>query len=226
MISILLPTRKRLPALTKTVRKLYQLAARPEQLELVLRVDNNDPTDYSDFQWRKNTQLLVGPRWGYKGMHRYYDEVARAASHEWMLIWNDDMFMITERWDEVLLSRGADKMHVQFLKRDTYGPEVPGDPYKNTDTACPFFRKTMFNLMGRTSMNAHVDSWLDYVSESLKIKTFRHDIIYHHDRPDDETARERVFDWVEFQTTANADHRARDHAVLEEYLAAHPEERP
>lgn len=226
MISILLPTRKRLPALLQTVRTLYSLAARPEQLELVLRVDADDPTDYSDFRWRMNTQLIVGPRWGYKGMHLYYDEVSRAATKPWLLIWNDDMFMLTERWDEVLLSRGADKMHVQFLKRDTYGPEVPGDPYQNTDTACPFYPKAMYELMGRTGCNAHVDSWLDYVSEALKIKTFRHDVIYHHDRPEDETAHERVFDWEAFQTAENANERATDVARIAEYLSRHPETRP
>lgn len=226
MISILLPTRKRLPALMQSVRTLYNLAAKPDELELVLRVDDNDPTDYSDFKWRKNTQLLVGPRWGYKGMHRYYDEVSRAATKPWLLIWNDDMFMLTEKWDQILMSRGADKFHVQFLKRDTYGPEVPGDPYKNTDTACPFYPKRMHEIMGRAGCNAHVDSWLDYVSEALQIKTFRHDVIYHHDRPDDETARERVFDWEAFQNEENARERAIDIAELKKYLDAHPEQRP
>lgn len=227
MISILLPTRKRLPALQRTIRDLYKLAARPEDLELVLRVDDNDPTDYSEFAWRRNTLVLTGPRYGYKGMHRYYAEVSKAATKPWLLIWNDDMFMLTPKWDEILLSRGADKMHVQFLKRDTYGPEVPGDPYKNTDTACPFYPKLMFTLMGnRTGTNAHVDSWLDYVSEALKIKTFRHDVIYHHDRPEDETAHERVFDWEAFQNKENAAERSVDIEAIRSWLDAHPEARP
>lgn len=228
-ISVLLPTRKRLGGLVRTVNVLRELAGRPDDLEFLVRVDDDDPTDYGDFlATTPGVVFLRGPRWGYKNMHMYYGQLAAAASHPWCQIWNDDMFMITNYWDQVLLARNPEKLHVQFLKRDTYGPEVPGDPYKNTDTACPAFPKKLFELMGRVSDNAHVDSWLDYVSEALGIKTFRHDIVYHHDRLEDETAHECIagWDWEAFQNEKNTSSRTDDINKIRAFFDAHPEMRP
>lgn len=230
MISVLLPTRKRPAGVNRTLGGLLELAARPLEFEVILRVDEDDPTDYGaidhlDYLDRYGqARVLRGPRHGYKNMHIYYGELARAATKPWCLIWNDDMFMVTPRWDDVLLSNGFDKMHVQFLKRDIYGAQAPGEPAYNIDCACPFFPKRYFEVTGRLSANAHVDSWLDYVSEILKIKTFRHDVVYHHDRLEDETAREVIagYDWQAFHTPENAGERSADIRKLADFLLDNP----
>lgn len=224
MISILLPTRKRPKGLREAIESLYSLAHKPDSLETILRVDNNDPTDYSAYRNRGN-RVIVGERWGYKNMHLYYDEVSRAATGRWLLMWNDDMTMLTKDWDALLLNFSS-KLCVQFLKRDIYAPKNPDNEYEHIDTAYPAWPKTLFDLMGRVSLNCHCDSWLADTSEDAKIKVLRHDIVIHHDRPEDETASERVYDWEAYQGGAMRGGRDEDVAKIMAFLAKHPEMRP
>src|SRR5690348_18383216 len=56
--------------------------------------------------------------------------------------------------------------------------------------------------------NCHCDSWLDYVSEDAGIKILRHDIVFHHDRPNDDTAKDRK------STRLNSSHPSISYAVF------------
>lgn len=215
-ISILLPTRKRAEMLARSVESMYRLAARPDDIELLLRVDDDDPTDYGSYVGRANATVIRGPRWGYRNMHRYYDQLSSASSGRWLFIWNDDTYMLTPRWDELLLSLDG-QMRVQFPKRDILA---------KCDTTFPVFPKTLHEVMGSLAENCHVDSWLDAVSYEVGILTYRDDIVFHHDRPEDEVANERVYAWEEFQANDMRSARADAVARLRRYLEEHPEARP
>lgn len=217
-ISILLPTRKRQEGLKQAVDTMFDLATHPDRLELLLRHDDDDSTDLSEYHDRPNTVVLGGERWGYVGMHLYYDQLASIATGDWLFIWNDDTQMHTKGWDERIREHDG-KLCVQFPKRDELAAG-------SCDTTFPVIPKTLFEIMGRTSLNAHVDSWLDYVSKGADIDIFRHDIVFHHDRPNDETARERVFDWEAFQAPSMYDERARDMRLIREFLEKNPQMLP
>jgi hypothetical protein len=97
MISVLIPTRNRPGHLLNAIRALVELADRPRDLELLLRADNDDRTDYeaqfvvSSCFDQPSTVLFRGLRHGYTNIHRYYNELARVAHGEWLMIWNDDI---------------------------------------------------------------------------------------------------------------------------------------
>lgn len=220
MISVLLPTRKRPEGLRVAIRSVLDLAHSPDDVEIILRVDDNDPTDYSSYG-----HVLRGPRWGYKHLYKYYDELSAASRGPLLLLWNDDLVMLTKHWDS-RLKEYEQRLCVQFMKRDIYAPKIEDDSYQNIDTAYPVYPKLLFEVMGHVSLNCHCDSWLDYVSEACGVKVLRHDIVVHHDRPEDETAAERVFDWEAFHTSDNTSCRANDIEKVRTYLSLHPELRP
>lgn len=213
-ISILLPTRKREVGLIAAVTSLRAFC-KSANLQFCVRVDDDDTgLDYGFYAERLGLDLQVGPRWGYKQMHRYYDELAARAIGTMLLIWNDDMTMLTPGWDQLLLQHKK-KLRIQYLKRDCLIGSV--------DTTCPAFPKRLFDVLGHTSGNCHVDSWLDYVSEQVPgCKTYRSDIVFHHDRPNDETALERVYDWEAFNGTEPAAQRHIDACKLKTFIMENP----
>lgn len=193
----MIPTRKRPQHLARAVASLADRASTGEPIEYLLRVDDDDSTDYEPYRRLQakgeNFTVIGGPRHGYKQMHLYYNELAAAARGEWLVVWNDDMDMLTEGWDEKLLSR-RDELLVMFLRRDIS---------ETCDTAYPAFPKRLFELLGHVSMNCHCDSWLDVVSEKAGIRIFREDIVLHHHRLEDETASEIQYDWEAFNGSAD-----------------------
>ena len=103
MISVLVPSRERPELLARSLDSLGE-----GDLEVLVRVDEDDPRleGYSRFPG-----LIVGPRHGYRRLNHYYNELAERARGDWLLLWNDDSFMETPDWIDIVRSfdghRGA-----------------------------------------------------------------------------------------------------------------------
>lgn len=102
-VSVLLPTRKRPESLRASVTSLRERATYPDLLDILVAVDPDDPESVEVAKELGIERIWVtDERYGYGQLHRYYNGLADAADGEWMLLWNDDAKMLTERWDEVL----------------------------------------------------------------------------------------------------------------------------
>lgn len=176
MISVLIPTRGRVDRLRESIFSLIKHSG-GEMLEFVLRTDEDEtpvlPT--LDGPCRE----IRGERYGYAGMHRYYNELAAAAAGDFLLIWNDDIDMLTEGWDKLLVEGTG---HVQFLRRDIRIA---------ADDSIPFVRKSVFDALGHLSQHCFVDTWLSRVAMAAGVRQFRNDIIIRHHRLEDETSAGR-----------------------------------
>lgn len=211
MISILLPTRKRPARLKAAVASLAD-RARGGPIEWLLRVDDDDPTDYSAYRHREGWTVIGGVRHGYQKIHRYYNELAAAAQGTLLVVWNDDMDMRTDGWDLKIAER--QDFVVQFLRRDI-SPRC--------DTAYPVFPKRLFDVMGHVAENCHVDSWLDVVATRAGIQVFRPEIVLHHHRLTDETASENIPDWEAFNGSPELGAiRDEDVRRIQEYMKGEP----
>lgn len=107
--SVLLPTRGRPESLRASVTSLRQRAAYPDLLDILVAVD---PDDAETVDVAKELGIdkiwTADERYGYGQLHRYYNALADAAEGEWLLLWNDDATMMSERWDEVLANQPDD----------------------------------------------------------------------------------------------------------------------
>ena len=98
LCSVLIPSRKRVDRLWKTIGSVLTTAAHPEQVEVIIRADDDDPDTIKSWAsgpqegWiRSNVHLHVGPRMrGYPDLHKMYEEMKAFAKGKWLWVFNDD----------------------------------------------------------------------------------------------------------------------------------------
>ena len=86
----------------KSIQSLLSNAVNPDSVEIVTRIDDDDPQAGKYMSSTTGTQMrvfIVGQCLGYSGVGVYYDECARVATGDVLLTWNDDMFSETPGWD-------------------------------------------------------------------------------------------------------------------------------
>lgn len=201
MISMLLPARGRTANLYASVDSVYSLASHPENVEVLVRMDDDDKclqdeqvvlADIAKHVGRDLVRVEVGPRLGYARMHEYYNDLAARARGDWLFIWNDDIEMLTEGWDEKIAD--APLFSVQFPRRDMRD---------TTDYTLPVVGRPVYESVGHLSLNAYCDAWISDVSAFAGTSVIRNDVVFLHHRLDDETLREQAgasSEWAKFVT--------------------------
>lgn len=154
MISVLLPTRGRPQSLNRSVGSLRELAA-PRVVEVMVALDPDDLDSLPAVRslWLTGpTRAWVAPeRYGYPRLHEYYNELARQASGEWLLLWNDDAVMRTRDWDKVIEAQKPAVLHLQA--NHCAGANL-----------FPAWPKAWSDALGHVSLSPHVDLWLGQVA--------------------------------------------------------------
>lgn len=102
--SILMPTRRRPDDAVRAVESLRSHAVRPDAVEYLLRFDSDDRASYDAVRAQGGTHVraFIGRRYGYRGMHHYYNLLARKARGAFLVAWNDDAQMVSDGWDEMV----------------------------------------------------------------------------------------------------------------------------
>lgn len=201
MISILVPTRNRPEALKRSYDSLRSRTT--EDFEFLLAVDEDDTTDYSDYD-----DVWVMPRHGYTKLHLYYNELAEHATGDWLFLWNDDCLMQTDDWTAVI---------------EAFEPKLVLNPASNHgSTLCcfPIVPKRFVDLIGHFSLNCSNDTWWEEIGKMLGILTHVPTLNILHDRADltgnnnDQVYQERVYDSANFYSMEMKTQREHDAAKL------------
>jgi hypothetical protein len=153
VISVLCPTRGRPTLLRQSYESLLETAARPQDVEFLAAVDPDDfEVNVSSVSWLPDSAVRVMPeRYGYDGLHVYYQRLAAIARGDWLLIWNDDAVMLTPSWDNIV-----EQQPPTVLVADIQSPHSP--------LCCfPAVRRTAVQALSKFSTNnPHVDTfWQD-----------------------------------------------------------------
>lgn len=196
-ITILLPTRGRPELLEKSLKSLIDRASNPEDIEIMLGLDEDDTAtiDYiketiAPYLQDKGVEARANifKPLGYENLHTYVNTLAGASMGEWLFFWNDDGIMTTEGWDNVINSyTGQFKL---LAPNDNHN----GHPY----AIFPVVPRDWYILTGHLSQNAQNDAWLSHIAYMLDIFE-RIDIEFVHDRADitgnndDETFKNRKY---------------------------------
>jgi hypothetical protein len=189
IVSILLPTRGRSKALHDSIASLNDKARKPENIEILLRRDYDDPTILGKLP--TNVKIYTGERHGYKNLHKYYNELCAEATGRWLWIWNDDFLIMTQDYDDILSQKYKFKLLTVKMNHDhrlVIGPLVP---------------LKWYNILGHLSLNVHIDTWVGEIGRKIGIED-RVPISILHDRADitgnnrDQTFAERQYDTRNF----------------------------
>lgn len=186
-ISILIPARGRPLGLRKAIGSMCARANDPEKLEFLVYIDDDDESlkDVAFIEAASegvHVGVWSGPRKGYKRLHEYYNALASHASGDWLINWNDDVEMLTEGWDALVANTKMPPHSIQFFRRDTL---------EHADTTFPCTGRSVYKAMGHLSLNAHCDDWAKEIALGTGIAVMRDNIVFHHDRVDDQTSRDR-----------------------------------
>ena len=182
IISVLLPTRGRREVLKSSLESLISKATDPENVELLLGIDDDDEgaREYIEQEiapmlreYRVECRANIFKPLGYENLHVYVNTLAGNASGDWLFFWNDDGIMVTDGWDDVIRSyTGQFKL---LAPRDNHD----GHPY----AIFPIVPRDWFTLVDHLSQNAQNDAWLSHIAYMLDIFE-RIDVEFIHDRAD------------------------------------------
>lgn len=184
MISALMPSRMRWESMTRSCLSLLTRATHIDNVEILVACD---PDDWQTQQCEiTNTKIITAPeRYGYTGLQKYVDMLAKEAQGEWLLLWNDDAIMRTRGWDKIIMAR--EQKYLLWAKA-------------NIATHAPTFSiwpKTWFDTLGYSAPTPHIDTYLSHISnltglvQKIPVEIF-HDRFDATGNPehDDETYRE------------------------------------
>jgi len=163
-LSVILPTRGRKEALLTSIKSLYDLADNPNQVEVILGMDDDDVehieyVNSNIISQFPNVSLYQFRRLGYRRFHMYINTLAGLSKGDWIMVWNDDAIMQTKQWDAIV--RSYENQHVPLLR-----PIVPGltdHPF----SIFPIVQREWFEVVGVMSAFTHVDRFIYNVNSNL-----------------------------------------------------------
>ena len=188
-ITILLPTRKRVETLKKSIESLIKTSKHPDKLQFLFAVDDDDidTINFLKSTSYPNQGVLTFKPMGYENIHKYNNTLALYAHGKWLMFFNDDAIMTTQNWDTKIMDRGSNFRVLRVREQTSH-------PY----AIFPIFPRDWFMLLDHISLHGQNDAWISEIAYSLDImRDINIDII--HDRADitgnnnDETFKARKY---------------------------------
>jgi glycosyltransferase involved in cell wall biosynthesis len=119
-ISVLIPSRNRTIQLVNSVRQILTMAADPGRVEILLRLDCDDEASLRAYRGLRLTVpaiAVVDDRYmGWMSNHVFYNALARQASGDWLLLYNDDAQMLTSAWDNRIMAATKPVVATRMLR--------------------------------------------------------------------------------------------------------------
>jgi hypothetical protein len=193
--AILLPTRGRTDALSRSVMSLINRAVDLTTVQLLLGFDHDDAIGIEHFQnelepWlidkKVNYEAQVFERLGYNRLNEYVNALASSSDADWLMFWNDDAMMDTAGWDKVIAKHTGE---FKCLAVHTHNDH----PY----SIFPIVPREWLDYLGYLSPHQISDAWLSQQAYLLDIFE-RITVWVTHDRHDltgnnnDDTYKNRV----------------------------------
>ncbi len=169
LVSVLICTRGRPAWLVQSIQSLLNKCVDRTQIEFVFRCDADDEESVNNCRHLlavyPNSQLLVSPRGkGYLDIHNWTYTLAILAKGDWVMIWNDDTLMATEKWDEILNCSTVQCWHnvpdVCMLVMQSKGR--PGC------NEFMFIRRKTLQILGSLGQSPHADNWMTRVMTAIQ----------------------------------------------------------
>jgi len=134
-------TRKRTPQLIYSICSFVQNANNPQDIELIISVDNDDKETIDAIKgiWpflnisRTNVQVLLTERYGYDHMDKYHRNAGGHFTGDCFIMPSDDVFCLTQGWDDIVKKEVEPYINEPALiqtqpveDRSKFWPTMPG----------------------------------------------------------------------------------------------------
>lgn len=190
IISLLTPSRGRPKSFHEMVESAYSTASHPAGIEVVARLDDDDPERAS---YQPFVPVLVGPR---TTLSSYWNECAAQASGEILMQCADDIRFRTYGWDELVIEAFEDYAdHIVYV----YGRDGIADQRMATHG---FMHRRWYEALGYFTWpefsSDYGDLWNHTIAERLDRLHYIEEVYTEHLHPAvdkgpmDQTHRERL----------------------------------
>jgi hypothetical protein len=176
IVSILCPTRKRVPQLKNYLNSIISTVYNFSNIEILLAVDNDDVdtfTTLKEYQEYPNIKYWNFERQGYQGLYNYSNFLASQAKGKFIQFGCDDNEHLSYNWDLIVKE--------YFNKFAIINPLTPSHShYCRGDfngLLYPFIPKKWVELTGRLGNNTALDSWVQDVANLSGVNILNDDKI-------------------------------------------------
>lgn len=180
-ISVLVPSRGRVGHLEASLRSLgwHEYEPLPE-VEFLVALDDDDPqVNLYKERLGSNTTIITMSRAGYGYLDKYYNELAKIATGDWLWLWNDDATMQEGAWLEKLKEVDASRPYVgQFGAHHIF----------------PLMTRTLYKIIGHFSRGASNDTYILGVGDRAGVRVYigdAHEITIDHNEIHDQTEQDK-----------------------------------
>lgn len=182
-ISVILTSRGRFEQLKSSLDSLYLNCSDKNNYEVIVIFDEDDQETIKNFlsmEKKYNFKILITKRYGYDYLHIQQNMAAYIAEGEWFWIWNDDVEVKSQNWDQIIKEHDG-----EFSVLSTYGMAAPD--WENAHPPFPIIPKKWFQILERITPWNHLDTYVVKLCEVFGLLKFEEKIQYLHDRKVDET---------------------------------------
>lgn len=164
--SVVLPTRGRRIQALASLLTLKESAASPDEIEFIIVLDDDDPDIgfWKNINIFSNYRLILTPRFGYYGLHKYINLGASKARGTWIAPWTDDCYMQTSNWDSLILLECKREFILSFYDNSNFGRR-----YSIDNVLVPFIRKEIYLALGHISNHYSFDTYIDLLGHPLSL---------------------------------------------------------
>jgi len=172
LVSVLIPTRQRTKQLISSVMSLMNRAQIPEEIEILLKFDNDDHQSVQEFlssYFVQNCKVVVSPQGkGYADLHHGVNDLCKIASGEFLFLFNDDADMRTGEWDKYIRPHAG-----KFCVLRPNAGHKHGNLF-------PIVHRKWLEHFGYLSLSCQMDAWVQEVSRRLEIEIDVPQIVIYH----------------------------------------------
>jgi glycosyltransferase involved in cell wall biosynthesis len=175
LVSVLIPTRKRINRLKKCLDSFNNKTKDKTIVELILKIDDDDLETIEfikTYNSEINLKYIISSREnGYGSLHKFYNMMASISIGEFLYIFNDDIYIDTHEWEQIILEYSGKFIilaHDTFVYEDSPKFQETGSniftPGLNGN---PILPRKIFELWGFISENPMVDYWFELIKKHL-----------------------------------------------------------
>lgn len=174
LVGVMIPTRNRVPLLKECLDSLNRETSDPALVELLVKADDDD-TDTIRFleSYASNVaiKIVTSPRKnGYGSLHEHYDSLAQVSEAEFLMVFNDDVEMITPAWEQKLKPySGLNFILAVHNERIRNGIRSPIFENYNGN---PIIPRDLYTTLGTLSHHPMLDDWWVLVARAIREQNF------------------------------------------------------
>lgn len=167
LTSFLIPTRGRCYNLKNVIKSIINKSSKENQFEILFKIDDDDNETFEEVKILKEKYLGIikyikfSRMNGYNDIHFFINKLCEISNGDWLFIFNDDCFIISENWDSVVKKEGGDGLKVIKVLEPR---DINGRP--NT---FPIISRKMYEIMGHFSECIYADGWVAELGKKLGI---------------------------------------------------------